>query len=237
MNPKTDNVDAAEIEKFSQLADQWWDADGELKTLHDINPLRLDFIRRHTVLRGEKVADIGCGGGILSEALAHAGAQVTAIDMAEKSLAVARQHAQEHGVDIDYRHMAAEELAQTMPEAFDAVVCMELLEHVPDPAAVIHACAALVKPGGTVYFSTLNRNVKSYLQAIIAAEYVLRMVARGTHEHGKFITPAELARMCRHAGLDVAALSGFTYRPLARDYVLCRSTDVNYLMCCRKPAP
>ncbi len=234
MSSETGNIDHAEIDKFARIADEWWNPAGDFKTLHDINPLRLGFIRQYTALTDEKVADVGCGGGILSEALARAGAAVTGIDMAEPSLAVARTHAAEQGLAIDYRQMAVEALAEEMPAAFDTVVCMELLEHVPDPASVIHACAALVKSGGMVFFSTLNRNAKSYAQAIVAAEYILRMVPRGTHDHKKFITPAELARMCRHGGLEVVGLSGMTYRPLTRDYVLCDSTAVNYLMCCRK---
>ena len=228
------NADLQEIEKFSAMADVWWDTQGALKTLHDINPVRLAFIGENTELSGSRVLDVGCGGGILSEALARAGAEVTGIDLAEKSLQTARAHAQQSGLQIDYRHISSGQLAQEMPAAFDTVVCMELLEHVPDPAAVVRDCAVLVKPGGSVFFSTLNRNLKSYLQAIVAAEYLLGMVERGTHEHSRFIAPAELARMGRGAGLIVCGVRGMKYRVLTRDYVLCENADVNYFMYCRK---
>ena len=230
----THNVDIEEINKFSNLADKWWNKNGELKTLHDINPVRLAFIQEYVELSGKKVIDVGCGGGILSEALAQAGASVKGIDLADASLEVAQQHAHDNGLEIDYQKISAEQLAEELPNSFHSVVCMELLEHIPDPQSVINACAALAEQGGYVFFSTLNRNLKSYLHAIVAAEYVLKMLPRGTHEHKKFITPAELVRMARNAGLETIALRGMTYRPLSGDYVLCDDTAVNYLMCCRK---
>ena len=230
----THNVDIEEINKFSNLADKWWNKNGELKTLHDINPVRLAFIQEYVELSGKKVIDVGCGGGILSEALAQAGAMVKGIDLADASLEVAQQHACDNGLEIDYQKISAEQLAEELPNSFHGVVCMELLEHIPDPQSVINACAALAEQGGYVFFSTLNRNLKSYLHAIIAAEYVLKMLPRGTHEHKKFIAPAELVRMARNAGLETIALRGMNYRPLTRDYVLSEDTSVNYLMCCRK---
>ncbi|MBR2252475.1 MAG: bifunctional 2-polyprenyl-6-hydroxyphenol methylase/3-demethylubiquinol 3-O-methyltransferase UbiG [Neisseriaceae bacterium] len=230
----THNVDIEEINKFSNLADKWWNKNGELKTLHDINPVRLAFIQEYVELSGKKVIDVGCGGGILSEALAQAGASVKGIDLADASLEVAQQHAHDNGLEIDYQKISAEQLSEELPNSFHGVVCMELLEHIPDPQSVINACAALAEQGGYVFFSTLNRNLKSYLHAIVAAEYVLRMLPRGTHEHKKFITPAELVRMARNAGLETIALRGMNYRPLTGDYVLSEDTSVNYLMCCRK---
>ena len=230
----THNVDIEEINKFSNLADKWWNKNGELKTLHDINPVRLAFIQEYIELSGKKVIDVGCGGGILSEALAQAGASVKGIDLADASLEVAQQHAHDNGLEIDYQKISAEQLSEELPNSFHSVVCMELLEHIPDPQSVINACAALAEQGGYVFFSTLNRNLKSYLHAIVAAEYVLKMLPRGTHEHKKFITPAELVRMARNAGLETIALRGMNYRPLTGDYVLSEDTSVNYLMCCRK---
>lgn len=230
----THNVDIEEINKFSNLADKWWNKNGELKTLHDINPVRLAFIQEYIELSGKKVIDVGCGGGILSEALAQAGASVKGIDLADASLEVAQQHAHDNGLEIDYQKISAEQLSEELPNSFHGVVCMELLEHIPDPQSVINACAALAEQGGYVFFSTLNRNLKSYLHAIVAAEYVLKMLPRGTHEHKKFITPAELVRMARNAGLETIALRGMNYRPLTGDYVLSEDTSVNYLMCCRK---
>ena len=230
----THNVDLDEINKFGNLADKWWNKSGELKTLHDINPVRLAFIQEYAELNGKRVVDVGCGGGILSEALAQSGASVKGIDLADASLEVAQQHAFDSGLNIDYQKIAAEQLAQDEPAVFDSVICMELLEHIPDPQSVINACAALAKQGGCVFFSTLNRNIKSYLHAIIAAEYVLKMLPKGTHEHKKFITPAELVRMARNAGLETIALRGMTYRPLTGEYVLSEDTSVNYLMCCKK---
>ena len=229
------NVDAAEIDKFSRLANKWWDKTSEFKPLHDINPLRLGYIDSHAGLAGKTVLDVGCGGGILSESMAKLGAAaVTGIDMAEKSLKIAKLHALEENVgNISYRHIRAEELAEEMPHAFDVVTCMELLEHVPDPAAIIRSCAELVKPDGMVFFSTINRNPKSYAHAIVGAEYLLGLVPRGTHDWQKFITPAELARMCRQAGLDVIDSKGMTYNPLTKIYRLDDNTDVNYQIACR----
>lgn len=229
------NVDAAEIDKFSRLAAQWWDPEGEFKPLHDINPLRLGFIREHSGgLAGKAVLDVGCGGGILSEALAREAAQATGIDMAEKSLQVAREHAERQGLaNLQYRCVSVEELAAEQPAAYDVVTCMEMLEHVPAPASVIAACAKLAKPGGAVFFSTLSRTAKSYAQAIVAAEYVLGLVAKGTHDWQRFINPADLARLCRQAGLDITAASGLTYNPLTRRYRLCCQMDVNYMLACR----
>ena len=233
--PNTTNVDAVEIDKFSRLAHKWWDKTSEFKPLHDINPLRLGYIDGHAELAGKTVLDVGCGGGILSESMAkHGAAEVTGIDMAEKSLKIAKLHALEENVsNISYRHIRVEELAAEMPHSFDVVTCMELLEHVPDPAAIIAACAQLVKPDGMVFFSTINRNPKSYAHAIVGAEYLLGLVPRGTHDWQKFITPAELARMCRQAGLDVVDSKGMTYNPLSKIYRLDDNTDVNYQIACR----
>ncbi|KUM02128.1 bifunctional 2-polyprenyl-6-hydroxyphenol methylase/3-demethylubiquinol 3-O-methyltransferase UbiG [Chromobacterium subtsugae] len=230
------NVDELEIDKFSQLAHKWWDKDSEFKPLHEINPLRLDFIDRHASLAGKKVLDVGCGGGILAESMAQKGAQVTGIDLAKKSLKVAQLHSLESGVPIDYRCVAVEDLAAEMPGAFDVVTCMEMLEHVPDPQSVVRACAQLVKPGGWVFFSTLNRNAKAYLLAVVGAEYVLNMLPRGTHEYARFLKPSELGRMTRHAGLSLQTLSGMGYNPLTRIYSLNDDTAVNYLMATRLPA-
>ncbi len=233
--PNTTNVDAVEIDKFSRLAHKWWDKTSEFKPLHDINPLRLGYIDGHAELAGKTVLDVGCGGGILAESMAkHGAAEVTGIDMAEKSLKIAKLHALEENVNnISYRHIRVEELAAEMPHSFDVVTCMELLEHVPDPAAIIAACAQLVKPDGMVFFSTINRNPKSYAHAIVGAEYLLGLVPRGTHDWQKFITPAELARMCRQAGLDVIDSKGMTYNPLTKIYRLDDNTDVNYQIACR----
>lgn len=227
MNP---NADPTELRKFSDLAHRWWDPASEFRPLHEINPLRLDWIDRKTALAGKKVLDIGCGGGLLSEAMAGAGASVTGIDLSEKALSVARLHLFETGHKVDYQLSSAEDYADAHPEAFDVVTCMELLEHVPDPSSTISACARLVKPGGNVFFSTLNRNPKSYLFAIIGAEYVLKLLPRGTHDYGKFIKPSELARYCRESGLETQELIGMSYNPLTRVYSLGRDTDVNYLM-------
>ena len=229
------NVDADEIAKFSQIADKWWDKNGEFKPLHDINPLRLGYIDSFAQLAGKRVLDVGCGGGILSESMAKRGAaHVTGIDMAEKSLQTAQAHAAAEGVDnIDYRCIRVEDLAAEQPHSFDVVTCMEMMEHVPDPAAIVKACSELVKPDGMVFFSTINRNPKSYLHLIVGAEYVLNVVPKGTHDWQKFITPAELARMCRQAGLDVIDTKGMTYNLLTRCYSLCDSTEVNYMIACR----
>jgi ubiquinone biosynthesis O-methyltransferase len=230
------NVDATEIDKFSELAHRWWDPNSEFKPLHDINPLRLDWIDQHADLAGKKVIDVGCGGGILSESMADRGAVVTGIDLGEKALKVARLHLLESGRKVDYRHIAAEDMAAQNPAAFDVVTCMEMLEHVPSPASIVQACAQLAKPGGWVFFSTLNRNLKSYAFAVLGAEYVLKMLPKGTHDYAKFIRPAELAGFARDAGLEVADLVGMTYNPLTRVYALENDTGVNYLMACRKPA-
>ncbi|WP_373755527.1 bifunctional 2-polyprenyl-6-hydroxyphenol methylase/3-demethylubiquinol 3-O-methyltransferase UbiG [Neisseria sp.] len=229
------NVDAAEIEKFSQIAHKWWDKQGEFKPLHEINPLRLGYIDRLASLAGKNVLDVGCGGGILSESMAERGAaHVTGIDMAEASLKVAEMHAAEKGVaNIGYRCVRVEDLAAEMPYSFDIVTCMEMMEHVPDPAAIVAACAKLVKPEGMVFFSTINRNPKSYLHLIVGAEYVLNFVPKGTHDWQKFITPAELARMCRHAGLDMVASAGVKYNLVTRQFSESGNTDVNYMVACR----
>lgn len=222
------NVDPNEIAKFERLAARWWDPHGEFKPLHDINPLRLDFINDRVGLKGKRVLDVGCGGGILAEGMAALGAQVTGIDMGEAPLAVARLHLKESGLHVEYRRTSAEELAEEMPGAFDVVTCLEMLEHVPDPSSVVNACARLAKPLGHVFFSTINRNPKSFLFAIVGAEYVLRLLPRGTHEYLKFIRPSELEQMCRHAGLTVRELTGMHYNPLTRRFRLGPGVDVNY---------
>ena len=228
------NVDQAELEKFSQVAHKWWDTSSEFKPLHDINPLRLDYISQQAGgLAGKRVLDVGCGGGILSEGLARAGAEVLGIDLAKKSLKVAQLHALESGVAVSYRCVAVEDLAAEAPGSFDVVTCMEMLEHVPDPQSVVRACATLVKPGGAVCFSTLNRNLKSYALAVLGAEYVLNMLPRGTHEYARFLKPSELARMARHAGLDVSDICGMSYNPHTQVYRLGEDSAVNYLMGCR----
>ena len=224
------NADPIELEKFSQLAHKWWDPNSEFKPLHEINPLRLAYIDRIASLAGKTALDVGCGGGILSEALADAGATVTGIDLADKSLSVAKLHLLESGKKVDYRKVAAEVLAEESPAHYDVVTCMEMLEHVPDPAVSVAACAKLVKPGGHVFFSTLNRNPKSYLFAIIGAEYVLNLLPRGTHDYAKFIKPSELAQWCRNAGLEVTEVTGMSYNPLDKSYSLGRDTSVNYLL-------
>lgn len=224
------NADPAELQKFSDLAHRWWDPESEFKPLHQINPLRLGWIDGAAQIAGKKVVDIGCGGGILAESMAARGAQVTGVDLSEKALGVARLHLYESGQTVDYRHISAEDIARECPGSFDVVTCMEMLEHVPDPASTIRACAALVKPGGHVFFSTLNRNLKSYLMAVVGAEYVLKMLPMGTHEYAKFIKPSELARYVREAGLDVEELIGMSYNPISKVYSLGRDTDVNYLM-------
>ena len=228
------NVDHAEIHKFSELAHRWWDPNSEFKPLHAINPLRLNWINGIAPLRGKKVLDVGCGGGILSESMAAAGAEVSGIDLSEKALKVAKLHLLESGLKVDYQIIAAETLAEQKPGEFDVVTCMEMLEHVPQPAAVVAACARLVKPGGHVFFSTLNRNPKSYLFAVIGAEYILNLLPRGTHDYAKFITPAELARMTRIARLETEQLIGMTYNPLTKIYKLEPDTSVNYLMATRR---
>ncbi|WP_234272427.1 bifunctional 2-polyprenyl-6-hydroxyphenol methylase/3-demethylubiquinol 3-O-methyltransferase UbiG [Billgrantia zhangzhouensis] len=229
------NVDQGEIAKFEALASRWWDPHSEFKPLHDINPLRLDFIDARCGLAGRKVLDVGCGGGILAEAMAHRGARVTGIDMGEAPLGVARLHALESGVEVEYRQASAEAMAAEQPGEYDVVTCMEMLEHVPDPGSVIQACAALVKPGGHLFFSTINRNPKAYALAIVGAEYLLRMLPRGTHEYRKFIRPSELAGWCREHGLSVREQNGLTYNPLTRHYRLSsRDVSVNYMVHCRR---
>jgi len=230
------NVDHAEVSKFEQLASRWWDPNSEFKPLHEINPLRLDYIDSRAGLNGKTVLDVGCGGGILAESMAARGGKVTGIDMGQAPLEVARLHLLESGQQVDYRHIPVEELAAEMPAQFDVVTCMEMLEHVPDPASVIAACATLVKPGGQVFFSTINRNPKSYLFAIVGAEYVLRMLPRGTHDFAKFIRPSELTRWSREAGLDTGDITGMTYNPLTGVYKLDpRDVDVNYMVACGRP--
>jgi len=231
-----DNVDLAELAKFDSLASRWWDTDGEFASLHEINPLRLDWIRQHVKLADTKVVDIGCGGGILAESMAAANATVTGIDMAEGPLAVARLHQHESGIEVDYKQSTAEALAAAEPEQYDVVTCLEMLEHVPDPSQVIRSCAELVKPGGHVFFSTINRNPKSFLFAIVGAEYVLRLLPGGTHEYEKFIRPAELEAWARTAGLDLKASIGMHYNPLTKEYSLGPNLDVNYLMYYQRPA-
>ena len=229
------NVDQAELTKFSSLAHRWWDVDGEFGPLHAIKPLRLDWIDGIAPLKGQRVLDVGCGGGILADAMARKGADVLGIDLAEKSLKVAQLHALEAGTSqITYRLVAAEALAAEMPDHFDVVTCMEMLEHVPDPASVVQACARLAKPGGWVFFSTINRNPKSFLMAILGAEYVLNLVPRGTHEYARLLRPSELARFCRDAGLDMQQSCGLEYNPLSRRYRLSTDTSVNYMLATRK---
>lgn len=229
--PELANVDAAEIAKFEALASRWWDKDSEFKPLHDINPLRVNFIDQLANLAEKNVVDIGCGGGILSESMALRGARVTGIDMGATPLKVARLHGLESGVDVNYRQMTAEELAEENPASFDVVTCLEMLEHVPDPSSIVKACAKLVKPGGQVFFSTLNRNPKSFLMAIVGAEYLLNLVPKGTHEHQRFIRPSELATWCREAGLSLGKMTGLTYNPLTQQYSLNdQDVDVNYLL-------
>ena len=225
------NVDPGELAKFSALAHRWWDPTSEFRPLHEINPLRLAHIERLAAgLAGKRIVDVGCGGGILAEAMAARGAQVTGIDLADKPLKVAMLHRMESGSDVDYRLISAEALAEEMPGAYDIVTCMEMLEHVPDPPSTVRACARLVRPGGMVFFSTLNRNAKSFLFAIIGAEYVLNLLPRGTHEYARFIRPSELSRACRDAGLAVHDLTGMTYNPFTKTYALGRDVDVNYLL-------
>ncbi len=226
------NVDPAELQKFSELAHRWWDPSSEFRPLHDINPLRLEWIHARAPLSGKRVLDIGCGGGILAESMARKGAQVTGIDLAEKALKVADLHSLESGVAVRYELISAEDMAEREPGQYDVVTCMEMLEHVPEPSSIVAACAKLVKPGGQVFFSTLNRNPKAYLFAIIGAEYLLQMLPRGTHDYAKFITPAELSQYVRNSGLQVESLKGMGYNPLTQIYSLGSDTSVNYLMAC-----
>ena len=229
------NADPVELQKFSELAHRWWDPTSEFRPLHEINPLRLEWINALAQLSGKRVLDVGCGGGILAEAIAKKGAMVKGIDLSKKALKVADLHSLESGVNVNYELIAAEDLAARESGVYDVVTCMEMLEHVPDPSAVVQACATLMKPGGQVFFSTLNRNPKSYLFAIIGAEYMLRLLPRGTHDYAKFIKPAELSQYARNAQLEVQALKGMTYNPLTKIYSLNQDTDVNYLMACVKP--
>ena len=229
------NVDAAEIAKFEALASRWWDKNSEFKPLHDINPLRANFIDEHSPVAQKKLIDVGCGGGILAESLAQRGARVTGIDMGEAPLAVARLHALESGVELTYEQITAEEKAAQMPSEFDVVTCMEMLEHVPDPSSVVRACATLVKDGGDVYFSTINRNPKAYAFAILGAEYILKLLPKGTHDYSKFIRPSELAKWLRDAGLELQSISGMTYNPLTKHYKLDpNDVSVNYLLHAKK---
>jgi 2-polyprenyl-6-hydroxyphenyl methylase/3-demethylubiquinone-9 3-methyltransferase len=232
-----ENADAQELAKFSALAHRWWDPESEFRPLHQINPLRLEWIDEVARLQGKTVLDVGCGGGILAEAMASRAAHVTGIDLAARPLGVARLHALESGVEnLAYREVATETLSAEMPAAFDVVTCMEMLEHVPDPAAVVRACAQLTRPGGWVFFSTLNRNPKSFLFAIVGAEYVLNLLPKGTHEYAKFIRPSELGRWCRDAGLALQGTRGLQYNPLTKRYWLSGDTSVNYMFACRRPA-
>lgn len=231
------NVDHAEVNKFEQLASRWWDPHSEFKPLHEINPLRLGYIYQRAGLNGKRVIDVGCGGGILAESMAARGAQVTGIDMGQAPLEVARLHLLESGLEVDYRRISAEEIAAEMPGEFDVVTCMEMLEHVPDPASVVRACATLVRPGGQVFFSTINRNPKAYLFAIVGAEYLLRLLPKGTHDYARFIRPSELSHWTRDAGLDTLDITGLTYNPLTGVYRLdARDIDVNYMVATGRPA-
>jgi 2-polyprenyl-6-hydroxyphenyl methylase/3-demethylubiquinone-9 3-methyltransferase len=230
MTAQAINADPQELEKFGGLAHRWWDPQGEFAPLHEINPLRLAWIAGRSTLAGSRVLDVGCGGGILSESLALAGARVKGIDLAEPALAVARLHRLESSVDVDYEAISIEALAAREPGAYDVVTCLEMLEHVPDPASIVAACATAVRPGGAIFFSTLNRNAKSYLFAVVGAEYVLKLLPRGTHDYARFIRPSELARLCRRASLEWRGLTGMTYNPLTRQYALKDGdTSVNYL--------
>jgi 2-polyprenyl-6-hydroxyphenyl methylase/3-demethylubiquinone-9 3-methyltransferase len=228
------NADPIEIEKFSQLAHKWWDPQSEFKPLHEINPLRLNYIDRHASLAGKTVLDVGCGGGILSESMVGLNANVTGIDLSDKALQVAKLHLLESGRKVNYRKIAVEDMAIENPDGYDIVTCLEMLEHVPDPDSVIASCAKLVKPGGWLFFSTLNRNPKSYLFAILGAEYILNMLPRGTHDYAKFLKPSELAQSCRDANLNVTDLIGMSYNPLNKIYSLGTDTSVNYMVACRR---
>jgi 2-polyprenyl-6-hydroxyphenyl methylase / 3-demethylubiquinone-9 3-methyltransferase len=232
----TINADPQELAKFGELAHRWWDPESDFKPLHEINPLRLGWIQQLCALAGKRVVDVGCGGGILSDSMARAGAQVLGIDLSTKPLRVAELHAMEAGTEgVEYREIAVEALAAEQPSNFDAVTCMEMLEHVPDPGSVVRALATLVKPGGWVFLSTLNRNAKSFLLAIVGAEYVLKMLPKGTHEYARFLKPSELAQFCRDAGLELQSSRGLSYNPLTQRYKLGQDTDVNYLIACRRP--
>ncbi len=235
MNTAT-NADPAELDKFGEVAHRWWDPNSEFRPLHDINPARVAWIDRHAGLKGKRVIDIGCGGGLLSEGMAALGAEVTGIDLSEKALGVARLHLFESGHSIDYRLIAAEAMAEEAPAGFDHVTCLEMLEHVPDPGSTVAACARLVNPGGQVFLSTLNRNAKAYVVAVLGAEYLLKLLPAGTHEYTRFLKPAELARLCREAGLEVLEITGLRYNPFTREGVVGSDTDINYLLRARRLA-
>lgn len=230
------NVDPAEIHKFEALASRWWDPNGEFRPLHQINPLRLSFIDGIAGLAGKRVIDIGCGGGILAESMAAQGAEVTGIDLGEAPLSVARLHLLESGQQVDYQCISAEAIADQQPQSFDVVTCMEMLEHVPDPASTVAACQKLLKPGGHGFFSTINRNPKSWLFAIVGAEYLLQMLPKGTHDYARFIRPSELGQWCRHAGLETREIIGMRYNPISREFSLGNDVDVNYILHTTKPA-
>ena len=237
MNSKSANIDPAERARFDALAERWWDPEGEMRPLHDLNPARLDYIRQRAPLKDANVLDVGCGGGILSESMAAAGARVTGIDIAERSLKIARLHQLDSGVNVDYRLTTVEDLLQDGgPEQFDTVTCLEMLEHVPAPDQIVAACAALVRPGGDLFFSTINRNPVAYALAIVGAEYIMRLLPRGTHDYQKLIRPSELSGWCRSAGLEVRDISGLAYNPLTKTATVGGPVTVNYLMHVRKPA-
>lgn len=235
-SPTHTNFDESELAKFSALANKWWDPNSEFRPLHEINPLRLNWIDQRAQLSGKKVLDVGCGGGILAESMANRGAEVLGIDLADKSLKVAELHRLESGANVQYQHISAEQLADTHAEQFDVVTCMEMLEHVPDPSLVVKACADLCKPGGWLFFSTINRNPKSFLFAIVGAEYVLNLLPKGTHSYEKLIKPSELAQFARKADIEFSEMIGLVYNPLTKIYKLARDTDVNYMVACKKPA-
>lgn len=231
----TENVNPHEIHKFGSMAERWWDTQGEFKTLHDVNPLRIEFIRRYADIAGKRIVDVGCGGGILSEGLAKQGADVLGIDLSEELIDIADLHGLESGAGARYQKISAEALAEQQPESFDHVTCMEMLEHVPDPGSIIAACAKMVKPGGMVFFSTLNRQPKAYLLAIVAAEYVLQMLPKGTHDYKTFIKPSELSRSARAAGLELQGMVGIEYNPFSKRFSLGKDIDVNYIAAYKRP--